>query len=168
MNTSLLIVSIILVCSVFLPFFLIDRTGKSAAGHRKKQFKMATAKNKLTLSEQEIWGKSFIGIDQNQRKLLFMNVEGEAQLEKLIDLNLVRDCKINTTYKKSTLKNHHEMILLTLDLEIHYIKSEKVELLNFFDIDCPYKEDYELNRAEKWKGIINANTVKIQSRYRAA
>lgn len=97
-----------------------------------------------------------------------MNVEGGEQLEKLIDLNLVRDCKINTTYKKSTVKNHHEMILLKLDLEIHYFKSAKVEVLNFFDIDCPYKEDYEMQRAEKWKGIINANRMKLQSTVVAA
>lgn len=168
MNTSLLIVSLILVSSVFLPFFLLDRSGKTAASRRNKMFRLATAKNKLALSEQETWGKSFIGIDQNQKKLLFMNVEGEAQLEKLIDLNLVRDCKINASYKKSSVKNQNDTILLKLDLELHYFRSAKVEVLNFYDIDCPYKEDYELNRAEKWKAIINSNAVKIQSSVKAA
>jgi hypothetical protein len=168
MNTSLLIVSIILVSSVFLPFFLIDRSGKSAAGHRKKLFKLAIAKNKLALSDQETWGKSFIGIDRNQRKLLFMNVEGKEQVEKLIDLNNIRDCKINTIYKKSTVKNHHETILLKLDLELHYFKSAKVEVLNFYDIDAPYKEDYEMIRAEKWKAIINAHAAKLQAPVKAA
>ncbi len=168
MNTSLLIVSIILVSSVFLPFFLIDRTGKSAAGHRKKQFKMAIAKNHLALTDQEIWGNSFIGLDQQQKKLLFMKVEDKDQWEKLIDLNNIKECKINTVYKKSTAKNHHEMILLKLDLEIYSRKGNSVEVLNFFDIDGPYKEDYEMIRAEKWKAIINAHAVKLQSPVRAA
>jgi hypothetical protein len=168
MNTSLLIISIILVSSVFLPFFLIDRSGKSAAGHRKKQFKLAIAKNHLALSEQEIWGNSFIGIDQQQKKLLFMKVGNENQLEKLIDLNNIRDCKIITEYKKSTVKNHKEMLLLKLDLEVRDLKGTAVDVLNFFDIDGPYKEDYEMNRAEKWKGLINAHVVKLQSPVKAA
>ncbi|MGB5274366.1 MAG: hypothetical protein WBN39_09965 [Flavobacteriaceae bacterium] len=168
MNTSLLIISVILVSSVFLPFFLIDRTGKSAAGHRKKQIKMAIAKDHLALTEQEIWGNSFIGIDQQQKKLLFMKVEDKDQLEKLIDLNNIKDCKITTAHKKSTVKNHKEMLLLKLDLEIHSLKGNSIEILNFYDIDGPYKEDYEMIRAEKWKAIINAHVVKLQSPVRAA
>jgi hypothetical protein len=168
MNTSLLIVSIILVSSVFLPFYLIDRTGKSAAGHRKKQFKMAIAKNHLALSDQEIWGNSFIGIDRQQKKLLFMKVEDKDQWEKLIDLNNIKECKITASYKKTTVKNHNDMLLLKLDLEIHAHKGNSLVVLNFFDIDGPYKEDYEMIRAEKWKGIINALAVKLHSPFRAA
>ena len=130
---------------------------------------MAIAKNHLALSEQEIWGNSFIGIDQQQKKLLFMKVEDQDQLEKLIDLNNVRDCKITTAYKKSTVKNHQGNAFVEARPGNTLSQGQfKVEILNFFDIDGPYKEDYELNRAEKWKGIINANAVKIQSPVRAA
>ncbi|TFG75498.1 MAG: hypothetical protein E4H26_05980 [Flavobacteriales bacterium] len=163
MNISLLIISIILVTSVFLPFFLIDLSGKTAAGQRKKQFKLAIAKNNLTLSDKEIWGNSFIGIDRNQKKLLFMKVEGADQIDTLIDLSNLRDCKIVTAYRKSKVKNQNELLLLKLDLEIHFIKGRNVESLNFFDFEAPYKEDFELIRAEKWKAIINAHATKLQS-----
>ncbi len=156
---SLILISSILVAGVFLPFFLIDRTGWYDSKKRMNQYKLAIAKNKLNITQKEYWGNSFIGIDTAQKKLLFMKVGESGNTVELLDLNRAKECRIVNTMKYAKMKTKKESLLMRLDLEVSFVGNDQpIAVLNFFDMNDIYKEDFEQQRGEKWKALINSYT----------
>jgi hypothetical protein len=151
MDSSLTIVSLILVASVFMPFFLMNTAGKTEARKRSKLFKLAIAKYKLEISEKDSWGNSHIGIDTNKKSVLFMKMDDSVNMERYIDLNFAKDIKVISSVKTSKVGDRKQSLLLRVDVEISFQGQRPVTNLNFYDHESIYAEDYEIKRAEKWK-----------------
>lgn len=151
MNTSLIIVCLIMVCVIFLPFFLFNRSGK--AKQNKAIIKGVISKNNLKISQEETWGNSYIGLDDNQKKLMFLKFLDTNVIELLFDINTIKECTINEQRKFYKVKDKKESLLEKLDFKVS-LKSGETIALNFFDTNLNYKEDFELKRIEKWKFLI--------------
>ncbi|MEH6680469.1 MAG: hypothetical protein V7724_07960 [Sediminicola sp.] len=156
MNTTFIIISLVLVASVFLPFFLIDRSGKSGTQLIKKESKKEILERKLQVTEREIWGNSFIGVAPDQKKLLFIKFNEPGKTVSEIALETVRSCEIESVIGTLKSGNKREKVLERLDLKLTlYNRPQEVIAFNFYDSDGIFKEDFELARAEKWKRTID-------------
>lgn len=155
MDTSFVIVCLILVGSVFIPFFLFNSAGKKNAKRFGVKVKEVIAKNNLNISDSENWGDTYIGMDTNQRKILYLKFKASENLKELVDLDTMQTCQIAEKRKVVKINDKKELILEKLDLEILLKNSESL-LLNFYDINEDRTEDYELQRIEKWKAMILA------------
>ncbi|MCK0190944.1 hypothetical protein [Arenibacter sp. F20364] len=156
MNVSMLLVSALLVLCTIIPFVILNKSGKGDLKLMSKEIKNIMVQSKLKFDLKESWGNSFIGLDSNNKKLIFSKVfDGVVALEN-IDLNEVSNIKIvKKTYELRS-KNKKETVLEKLDLEIGFLDHDKpIKALNFYDINSIYMEDYELVRAEKWSATIN-------------
>lgn len=169
MNLELVIISLILVASVFVPFFIIDFSGKSGIKQMRKLFKLEQVKCNLKLTEQENWGNTFIGIDSVQKKMLFMKfVEAEPTVY-LIDLSRIQSCEVESKVEIIKTKIKKESILQKLNLKITSIGANNFEdILNFYDAEGIYGEDFEMARAEKWKAIVKKNMSAMSAGKKAA
>jgi len=153
----MLLVSVLLVLCTIVPFVILNKSGKGDLKIMSKEVKNLMIESNLKFDLKEKWGNSFIGLDSNNRKLVFSKVfDGVVALEN-IDLNEVSNVKIvKKTYELKS-KNKKETVLEKLDLEISFLDHEKpAKTLNFYDINSIYMEDYELVRAEKWNTAINS------------
>lgn len=162
MDLGLIIISVILVASVFVPFFIIDFSGKSGIKQMRRLFKTEVDKHSLKLTDQENWGNTFIGEDREQKKLIFMKFLEADPIIHIIDLSKVYSCDIDSKVTTVKIKTKRESILQKLNLKIYSIEPENSEvMLNFYDAEGIYGEDFEFARAEKWKTIIKGyiNTV---------
>ncbi|MEJ1223190.1 hypothetical protein [Sediminicola sp. 1XM1-17] len=169
MDLGLVIISVILVASVFVPFFIIDFSGKSGIKQMRKLFKMEVVNHNLKLTEEENWGNTFIGLDKEQKKLIFMKVLGTEPLIHVIDLSKVMACEIDSKVNTVKTKTKRETILQKLNLKITAIESNNAEvILNFYDAEGIYGEDFEFARAEKWKSIIKGYIHTVYPGKRAA
>ena len=169
MELELVIISLVLVASVFVPFFILDFSGKSEIAHMKKLFKLELVKNNLKLTEQENWGNSFIGVDREQKKMLFIKFLEVEPIIHLIDLSKIQACEIDSKIGSVKTKVKKENILQQLNLKISPIDSRNPEvILNFYDWEGIYGEDFEMARAEKWKTIIKSLMNTIATGKRAA
>ncbi len=169
MELELVIISVVLVASVFLPFFIIDFSGKSGIAQMKKLFKLELLKNNLKLTEQENWGNTFIGVDREQKKMLFMKFSEVDPSIHLIDLGKIQACEIDSKIGSVKTKVKKENILQQLNLKISPIDNRNPEvILNFYDWEGIYGEDFEMARAEKWKTIIKSLMTTIVTGKRAA
>lgn len=169
MDLELIIISIVLVASVFVPFFIIDFSGKSGIKQMRKLFKLELVKNNMKLTEQENWGNTFIGVDKEQKKMLYMKfLEAEPTIH-LIELSKIQACEIYskvTSIKKNSKK---ESVLQLLNLRITSKDAKHTEvILNFYDAEGTFAEDFEMARAEKWKTIIKENSNTMSSGKKAA
>ena len=156
MNTQVNILAIVLVLIIFLPIYFLNRTGLSFSKRLAKNFDTLAKNNNLKLDQKECWSNTCIGIDTTQKKLLY-NRGLETDSFIIINLNDINSCE---QVKHVSEKKINKMIvyeLTTLDLKF-YLKNNKPSItLNFYDIENSFIEDFELNRIEKWKLIINAN-----------
>ncbi len=160
MITGMTALDILIVTTIFLPFILLARLGKKSKRKLYKQFKDSAQKNGLIISEKEFWANAYIGIDCEKKVLLFIRSEDGSLDEKLIDLNKVKECKVITSVENIRTKNTKQGILEKVGLQIYFTgKDTTMDLLNFYDYNRIYSEDFEVQRAEKWKKTINENRV---------
>ena len=159
MKISLIIISTLLVLSVFLPFLLFVLNGTKNTSNTKKQINSLIKDNGIIYSLKDIWRKNFMGLSADNKTLTFIHFNLNEPSITTINLTDVNQCLI--------IKNHGKdrdkvIRLKNLSLEFIFKSSAKSNLIiNFFNIDDDLTEDLELQRIEKWqKTILNALTVK--------
>jgi hypothetical protein len=155
MKFSIVLIDFILFLSIFFPYYLFIRIGKSA-GKRKINACREVAKSKdLLLSIEESWGNSFIGIDSPKNKLLFIQYNDGRPIAKVICLDLVKDCQILLKYISVKKGKRKEDVLAFLEIQLSSGSSRQAtEVLSFYDMEGTAGEDYELDRGEKWLSLI--------------
>jgi len=153
MDITLIIVSLILVGSVFVPYYFFILAGKSKTNSIKTIYKAAIAKHNLNVSQFETWANNYIAIDTDQKKLFFLKINETENIEQLVDLNKIKETKIIEIKKSVKTNNGVHIVLEKLDLELFLINGERI-FLNFYDSNQIYAQDFELKRAEKWKAIV--------------
>ena len=107
------LVSGLLVLCTVLPFIILNKSGKGDLKIMNKEVARLRNDRKLKFSLKENWGNSFIGLDANNRKLVFSKVfDGVVALDN-IDLNEVHNVKI----VKKTLNKSSKLVLAVLSPE---------------------------------------------------
>tara|TARA_R110002050_G_scaffold278045_4_gene423995 strand:- start:1454 stop:1960 length:507 start_codon:yes stop_codon:yes gene_type:complete len=158
MDTTMTLIDVIIVASIFLPFILLNRIGNGKKKKLLKQFSELASKNGLKITEKEFWANAHIGIDGAKGIVLFMRSENDSLEGELVDLNNVKECKVITSVKSPRAKHTKQNTLEKVDLHICYKgKGSSTEVLNFYDHNRIYSEDLEVKRAEKWKKLIETN-----------
>ena len=167
MEIPMIIVSLILVGSVFVPFYLFNAAGQNECKRLKTKMQQIITKNSLTINESEIWGITHIGIDSVQKKLLFLKIYPTENSIQLLDLCTVKEFQIVEKRKVVKTGNRKERVLELLDLQV-FLKTGDVLMLNFYDLVEDQGEDFELRRIEKWKAILNGHLLYSPLKKKAA
>ena len=154
MDTSFITICLVLVGIIFIPFFLFNMSGKSDSKKVKEAAKALSTKNKLTISQSELWGNSYIGIDEIEHKIVFLKFSENEIYERVVAISSIKDCMILEQRKFFKVKNKKDSHLEKLDLKIT-LKSGQPFELNFYDETLNYSEDFEVKRIEKWKSLLN-------------
>lgn len=162
METSFIIVSAILVALISVPFFLINSLGKSGTRKLKSIYKKLALQHNMNTTVKEGWGDSFIGIDGAQKKMIFLKLHGSELEEEFVNLFLAKGCEVKETKEVIRTNHSRETILVRVDLVISFGSGRDPLVLNFYDRDHGFVEDYEHDRAERWKKIIT-EAVSLQS-----
>ncbi|HEA22507.1 hypothetical protein LCGC14_1163720 [marine sediment metagenome] len=165
MDTSFVLVCLIVTGGVFIPFILFSYAGQGRTRKVDSQIKLVATQYNLNISKSEKWGNSYLGLDTDQRKLLYLDFGASENPNQLIDIDAIKGCQI--VEKRKILKAHEnkEALLESLDLEV--LQKDGTSLvLTFYDIDENRKEDFELQRIEKWRDILmnHISTISIENR----
>tara|TARA_R110000868_G_C10792251_1_gene756402 strand:+ start:40 stop:459 length:420 start_codon:yes stop_codon:yes gene_type:complete len=133
----------------------------------KSQIKDVLLKNNLKIAQSETWASFYIGIDEIQKKLIFLNFKGKEVEEQIIDIKNVKECQIVEKRKFFKIKDKQDSVLEHLNLHLNLNNGEVLDLV-FFDTNLNYKEDFELKRIEKWKFIITSLITQERNAKKAA
>jgi len=152
MKISLILISTLLILSVFFPLFLFIYNGFKNTSNIKHRIESLLKNNGIIYATKETWHHNFIGISNDNTKLTYVHFNTEQPKISTIDLTEIKECHI----LKSQFKERNKIIRLqNLDLEFIYKTSNKPhEIINFFNLDEDLSEDYELQRIEKWHKLI--------------
>tara|TARA_R110002049_G_scaffold285400_1_gene466282 strand:- start:28285 stop:28785 length:501 start_codon:yes stop_codon:yes gene_type:complete len=152
MKTSLIIISALLILSVFLPVFLFIYNGRKNTANIKKQINALIKNNGITYASKEIWRKNFIGISNDHKTLTYIHFKFDKPFIGTVSLADVKKCHVIKNLEGAKNKATH---LKSLGLEFVYKSSAKPnETINFFNIDDDLTEDLELQRIEKWHALV--------------
>lgn len=168
MDSSFIMVCLLVVGIVFIPFYLFGLAGKTEAKKNKTLFAWVISKHNLHISTNERWGNKFLGLDSVQGKLVYLEIMSSGTVEKqLLELERIATCRIVEQRKFIKVNSGKESLLEKLDMELS-LKDGEVVSLNFYDLERSFAEDYEMKRAEKWKAIVEQAVADSPSRTRVA
>ncbi|PZX56065.1 hypothetical protein LV84_02433 [Algoriphagus ratkowskyi] len=154
---TLVIISILLITMVCLPLLINHSKQKNKGNLLKEQLKSEGDASHLKARDFETWRESYcIGLDQENKQLLFLNrQETETKVQK-IDLSQVRLCKPIRTFREINKGKEKIQIInkvtLVLDQFNEHIRPFEVEIYNE-DLSDYLVNEWEL--AQTWSKKIN-------------
>lgn len=111
----------------------------------------------LTLSESDAWNGTYaIGIDTDQRRLVYLNRAGGAKEEVSADLSAARDCRVDITARTEKTPNGSMTVVEAISLVITFRdKGLREKRLDFYNNQIFPSPVRERTLAEKWQKIIS-------------
>lgn len=153
MKIDILFVHIAVVAAVAIPYILFILAAARPRKHLKLLFNKEAIALDLNLDQIDRWNSNIIGIDKTRQKVLFVQrIRGVVSVQ-LIDLRTVKNSLLLHQTRTAKLNERKEEILQKVELELLMHNGDK-QMINFFDIDLTYFQDFELRNAEKWGEII--------------
>jgi hypothetical protein len=153
-----------IVALIALPFIFNNLYKKKRDLKFLKEFKSLAEKEKIVISQKELWNNCYaIGIDNNSRKILYINKRKDKVEDILIDLSEVEKCRIANINK--TVKNQagKSSISDRLELVFTFRKSDIPEkVLEFYDSKEFMPIDKDISIIENWLQVINSNLKNIK------
>lgn len=156
MNTQVNIIAAIILIMIFLPIYFLNKTGITFSKKLIKSFNSIALSNNLNLDLQECWANTCIGIDINQKKLIYKRgLDSDAFT--IINLKEINTCELIKNVSQRRVDKTVVNELNTLDLKLSAKNNYPSNILNFYDKEIGFNEDFELKRIDKWMTIIKAN-----------
>ena len=154
MKIDILYVHIAVVAAVFIPYILFIILAARERKNLRTKFFREAKKLQLKFDHIDTWNRNIIGLDKHQQKLLLLQQKKDSVLVQAIDLKNVKNVLILEKIGSVKINSKKEDILQRLDLELCFYNAEP-KLLNLFDSDEAYYQDYEMKNARKWCKILN-------------
>lgn len=158
MKLDILVVDFALVAAVFLPYLLFILIGRKEENKLKNRFLEEAKKHQLRFEEKDAWNNNIMGLDKEKARILLVQKRRAGLFAEVIDLREVRSCELFTDVHILKIEQRTEEILLSLGLHLK-MRNGTVQILNLYNCEETYAQDYELKHAEKWRDIINKSVA---------
>lgn len=160
MKISFILVSILTALTIFLPYFYLIAIGERK-NKRKKDFFNNILKSENFIPEfKEQWNQNFIAIDKSRSAIIFIKLNDNDHSVNKINIYNLKTCIVNKTTRNINFGSHKNVELKTLDLVLSFRTIEDECILNFFDAGEKQFQNFEMERAEKWKNLIEQSRPK--------
>lgn len=148
-------VNVAVVSLVFVPYYLFIRLGQQEYRRINREFSGQVKQHNLKIDQMERWNLNALGIDFKQQKLLFVQRRNEKIFVQLYDLGSIKACRESFQNTTIQVNGANVTILQKVDLELIPYSGEAVTVINLFNNDMTYNEEFELDHARKWKELVN-------------
>lgn len=164
MDTSSLVIGLILGLLCIIPAWLFQRTQNKATRILKKTFKQAATTNNLTISESDMWHNFYsIGLDNSKNKLLYLKHKDSDDQTVIVDLSTIEKCSMDRKTHQTGSGKHSATTINHLDLAlIHNDAQHSRDLLEFYDESISSQLNGEPVLLEKWQKLITEKLAKAK------
>lgn len=159
MDTSLVIMGIVLMAILILPFLLHHLSQKRKGTQLLNDIISLADSENATISQKEFWRERYaIGIDEFSKKLFYINKNKEKEERVTINLSDVERCRIDALSRNEKTKNGNVTIIERLDLVFTFKYTDRPEkVLQFYNSSEFMSTDNERPLIDKWFGIIKSH-----------
>jgi hypothetical protein len=160
-DSATLLIVIIASATFLVPILYFEYYKKRAAKKFTATFKKISAKNRLNLSQYDVWGDQYaIGIDTAAKKMIYHSRKNGQAGTGLQDLREVKKCRIVKEDAQIKTQDGDRRIPARIDLQLEFISPDiKPVSLQFYKRREGDDVSGELLLAEKWAKIINSKTA---------
>jgi hypothetical protein len=166
MNLSIALITIVTIAAFVTPLVLITRSRKAKEKRFLQILIEMARKTNSAISDHEYFNNTAIGIDKEAHRLFFMRKTTAGDNNQEIDLKEVLRCRMVNTSNTVSHKESTYTVIEKIQLAFTYRDKNKPETTMEF-----YNNDHdsltisgELQIAEKWARIINADIAKIPAK----
>ncbi len=154
-DLSTIIITAIFIVAIFGPIAYLIWKGQNRTHESIRNLKVVAKEHQLDCSTVESWSDKAIGLDVQNKKLVFVDIQPSPFFTKLVDLKKASTCKVIDS---------GEVIQLAIG------EGLKVDLLTFFNTqsDDPLDRGFHLILAKKWAQLIDKNITKHEKSPRRA
>ena len=149
-----IIIGVISLAVFVVPVLYLITRHKKKAGEALREFLALGEQQQLRLTRHDFWEPGLaIGLDEGQRKLLYLQKQDSFMKQTLIDLAEVKSCTV--------VNLHHEVngnrIIDEVALHVTFLDAKRpIQSLVFYSKAWDMLPNVELRLAEKWNASINA------------
>ena len=157
MKIDILWVDLGIVFLVAVPYLVFIWLNRKETVKLKKAFWSQAEKMKLKISLTDSWNGNFIGLDEQQAKILLVQKRSEGFVDQVLDLKNFRHCRLVHLHSDLKVEGQLREVLQKVDLELSSSLQAEPYLLNLFDAERDHNQEYEMQHARKWERLINEN-----------
>jgi hypothetical protein len=155
MDLETIIIGILSLTFFIVPIVLIQRNNKKKKGMLLQDFRQLAGQQQLSISQHDSWDTIYtIGIDSDQKKLLYTRKREGKDQEIVIDLAEVSQCRVNNLSRETNGNKVIDRIELAF-LPRHAKQPEQT--LEFYSREESLNLSEELKLSEKWHAIVNSH-----------
>ena len=161
MDLSTTIIGLLLMALFLLPIVFIARTSRGKGRKYEKELFSEVSLNHLTISEKDMWNEYAIGIDESNKRIIYIDWSGSESVTTVFNLN---DVKTFTSVphpkniKDKNLKYYKNAG--RLGLRFTFKESAAKELyITFFLPGFGQLSEEDVKLFEKWTAIVEKNIV---------
>lgn len=154
MKIDIIFVHFAVVAAVAIPYIIFVLIAARERRSLKLELQREVKLHDLKLDEVDRWNSNIIGIDKTHQKVLLVQRRKQAFSVQLIDLKKVKSSILLHEVKTIKINKKDESLLQRVDLELSLYSGGK-QVVNLFDTELTYFQDYEMKNAEKWNNILN-------------
>lgn len=158
MKLDILIVDFAIVAAVFVPYLLFIIIGRKETNKLKNKFQEEAKKNELKILEKDSWNNNIIGLDKEASKILLVQKRRDGWVTELINLREIQGSKILKEVLPVKIEKRTEEVLQRIDLELR-LYNGLTRVVNLYNCEETYEQDYELKHSEKWNSLINSQLI---------
>ena len=155
MDLSAIIIGLAILGLFLFPVILISRSGKKKMKRLSDEIMTEASKNELTISENDSWNESAIGMDVKNDKIIFIDESHSEKVVRLINLKDVKSFSTSPDLTKGNSRNTDYEKEPRLSLNFIFKDPSKSETnITFYIAGFGKLTKTEQHLFEKWSGII--------------
>lgn len=154
MKTEIITIILVMFSCVLLPFTLLIINNFLDEKMLKKKSATEAKRLKINSIFKEKWKHTILGIDPLQKKLLFVQKRNNCFCIEYIDLEHVKEIRLNEVSFQSRKYKNKEALLQRIDLELVLDSNERSRILNLFDSILDTYTVMEVSHARQWNSLI--------------
>lgn len=152
------IISIFALATFFVPIAWYHFSQKAKMKKLTDMLNQYADENKASLTSHEIWGDCYaLGIDEKNKKLLYLKTNKDNEEVLFIDLSEIDRCKVVNGTKNIPGTKANMSVTNNIRLQLHYKASGKAsDFLEIYDGENGKSLTSEISVANKWSKSINS------------
>lgn len=156
MDTTTTLIGLALLAICIIPFILLNRKRKKVEKRYKLALTEIAKRENCTLTKHEIDGDLCVGLDEQQKKLFFVNYHKDTSESTVVDLSAIESCSILKTQKEGMKDQGDSYSIASLAMQLKPIGSQQEHIiLEFYNAAKKIQLGTEYILLREWSKIVN-------------
>ncbi len=161
MKIDMILVFAVVIGLVAIPYIALILFGAGSTKKVSARLKEEAALQNIKLEQKEFWNSREIAVDTQKKQVLFGQLIDKNILVQQVDLSTINRISIQEQVVTKKIDGKIQHTLEAVALELSAKDNQPSTYINFYDSGLDAAQNYEVQRARKWKELLEAQLSPI-------